>query len=379
MKRFVSPGFTAAVFGLCLIWINGPTMAIVPDKQESPQNAAAPIEPASYRIVGVGDIMMGSDWPLPILDPRVTPEGSAAAVIGPKIADMLQGADIAFGNYEGTIHSSDIGAKTCQDPRVCFVFRSPVFHAAYLAKAGFDLLSNANNHARDFGEAARQATYANLTQAGIGVSSADQDGLRLGQKILPDGTRVALLAFGHNPGLMSVTDLARVASLVREASAQTDILIVSCHIGAEGRDHQRVTRATEFFLGENRGNPFAFARTAVDSGADLVLCHGPHVARAIDVYKGRFIAYSLGNFWTYGRFNLNGPNALAPIVDVRVDKSGALQTARIVSARQNRPGGPMLDPTQEALKTIALLTAQDVPESGIRISEDGDVNWPGQP
>ena len=380
MKRVAATGMAMAVAsGLYFVFLNEPADAVAPAPLDSGAPPTAIAAPPSYRIVGVGDIMMGSDWPLPILDPRVTPEGAAADVVGPDIAALITGADIAFGNHEGTIHNSEVGAKACQNPRVCFTFRSPVFHAAYLAKAGFDMVSNANNHARDFGEDARRTTYANLTQAGIAVSAADQDGLRLGQKVLPDGTRVSLLAFGHNPGLMSVTNLARVADLVREADAAADILIVSCHIGAEGSDHQRVTRTTEMFLGENRGNPFAFARVAVDAGADIVFCHGPHVARAVEVYKGRFIAYSLGNFWTYGRFNLNGPNALAPIADLRVDKFGALRAARIVSARQVRPGGPKLDPTHEAARTMARLTAEDMPETGVKISETGDVSWPEKP
>jgi hypothetical protein len=142
---------------------------------------------------------------------------------------------------------------------------------------------------------------------------------------------------------MPVGNLDRVRSLVQQASALADFTIVSCHIGAEGSTRQHITRETEMFLGEDRGNPHAFAHTAVDAGADIILCHGPHVPRAVEVYKGRFIAYSLGNFWTFGRFGLNGANGLAPIVDLRVNKAGALQSARIVSARQAKPGGPRLD------------------------------------
>ncbi|MFM7028298.1 MAG: CapA family protein [Chakrabartia sp.] len=377
MKRVIASGVAVAMASaLYFMGFNGQSRASAPPAA-GPE--AKPATNPSYRIVGVGDVMMGSDWPLPILDPRVTPEGSAADVVGPEIAGLFKDADIAFANFEGTLHNSDVGSKLCQNPKICFTFRSPTFHADYLAKAGFDLVSNANNHARDFGETGRKATYANLTAAGLAVSAADQDGMRIGQKTLPDGTRVALLAFGHNVGLMPVTDLSRVTELVREASAASDILIVSCHIGAEGASRQNITRENETFIGENRGNPFAFARTAVDAGADIVLCHGPHVARAVEVYKGRFIAYSLGNFWTYGQFNLNGPNGLAPIVDLRVDKAGALQSARIVSARQTRPGGPVLDPTHEAARTIAELTASDLPEAGIQISATGEISWPGKP
>lgn len=350
-----------------------------PDPQANPASVPQVVAPdparESYRIVGVGDIMMGSDWPQPGMDPRVTPDADPVDVIGTEIKSLFAQADVTFGNFEGTIHSSSAGAKNCSNPAVCYVFRSPEFHAEYLRRAGFSLISNANNHARDFGEPGREMTFTNLRAAGLAVAGADQPGKRIAVQTLDDGTRVALVAFGHNPGLSSVSDLGGVRSLVSQASDQAEIVVVSCHIGAEGAKHDRVTRATETFLNENRGNPFAFARTAVDAGADAVFCHGPHIPRAIEVYKGRFIAYSLGNFWTYGRFNLNGHNGLAPIADIEVGKDGALQAARIVSARQDRPGGPYLDTTGAAARRIAELSQRDFPESGISIAADGTVSW----
>lgn len=337
---------------------------------------AAVAPEGGYRIVGVGDMMLGSDWPQPGMDPRVTEDADASAVLGPEIADLFQSADALFGNFEGTLHSSSAGAKACSNPSICFTFRSPEFHAAYLKRAGFDLISNANNHARDFGEGGRTLTYNNLVAAGFAVSASDHEGRRFGLYDMGDGTRVALVAFGHNPGLMRVQDLPRVSQLVREAGNLADIVVVSCHIGAEGSKHDRVTRATEMFLGEDRGNPYAFAHRAVDAGADVVFCHGPHVPRAVEVYQGRFIAYSLGNFWTYGRFNLSGISGQAPIADLRVAKDGSLLAARIVSARQDRPGGPYLDNSHAAARTIAMLTARDFPESGISFSDDGVMSWP---
>ena len=332
--------------------------------------------PATYRIIGVGDTMMGSDWPTPIMDPRVTPDGDPAAVIGADMKALFAQGDVVFANFEGTIHESSEGAKQCANPAVCFVFRSPPWHAAYLRSAGFTMLSNANNHARDFGEPGRSRTIEALTAAGFVLSASDQDGRRFGIQTLADGTRVALVAFGHNPGLMSVQNLPRVAELVREAQGQADMVIVSCHIGAEGRAADRITRDTEMFLGENRGNPYAFARTAVDAGADVVFCHGPHIPRAVEVYQGRFIAYSLGNFWTYGRFNLSDAAGLSPIADLQVARDGSLVSARIVSARQDRPGGPYLDPAGGAARQIAMLTARDMADTGTTVAEDGTVNWP---
>jgi hypothetical protein len=338
--------------------------------------AAAPAPRETVRIIGVGDIMMGSDWPQPYLDERMRPGGDPAEVLGADLLALLRSGDVTFGNFEGTLHGSDEGAKACRNPAVCYTFRSPPWHAAYLRDAGFTLISNANNHARDFGEGGRAETFRNLTAAGFAVSGGDADGTRYGLQKLADGTRVVLVAFGHNPGLMRVQDLPRVTELVRAAAARADIVVVSCHIGAEGSAQERLTRAPETFLGEDRGDPMAFARRAVDAGADVVLCHGPHVPRAVEVYKGRFIAYSLGNFWTFGRFNLRGMNGLAPVVDLAVARDGALRRARIVSALQTAPGGPRLDPTGAAAELMGRQSARDIPEAGIEIGADGEVRWP---
>jgi len=330
---------------------------------------------AIYDVIGVGDVMLGSDWPQPGMDPRVIPGANPADVIGPVLAQRFAAADVVFGNFEGTMHTSSEGAKACGNPRLCFSFRSPLFHARYLRAAGFTMMSNANNHSRDFGDSGRAATYRNLTAAGIAVAGADTEGTRIAYQIRPDGRRFALVAFGHNQGLLRVQDFDRVTAMVREAGAHADIVIVSCHIGAEGASRDQVTRANETFIGEDRGNPYKFAHTAVDAGADIVFCHGPHIPRAIEVYRGRFIAYSLGNFWTYGRFNLSGTSGLAAIAALQVDGAGELVSARILSARQDRPGGPYPDPDGGAARRIAELTARDFPEARITIDADGLVHW----
>ena len=161
-------------------------------------------------MVGVGDIMMGSDWPEPIMDPRVTPGANPQAVIGPELARLFGSADVVFGNFEGTIHTSSEGAKACSNPRVCFTFRSPLFHAAYLRRAGFSLVSNANNHSRDFGEANRAQTYRYLSQAGMAVAGPTRR-RRDGVQTLRDGRRFALVAFATSgcPG----HDYARVTQV----------------------------------------------------------------------------------------------------------------------------------------------------------------------
>lgn len=333
-------------------------------------------EAAEIRVIAVGDIMIGTDWPAPNLDPRVRLQGDPKEIYGREIADILTRGDVVFGNFEGTVHTLDRGAKVCTNPKVCFVFRSPPWYAEYLGRAGFNMMSNANNHARDFGLAGQLGTVTHLRAAGIAVSAADSDGLRIGYRTLPNGLRVALAAFGYGPGLLRAQNNDTLRRALAEARQTADVIIVSCHLGAEGAAYEHLTGGPETFLGEDRGDPAAFAHAAIDAGASLVLCHGPHVPRAVEVYRGRLIAYSLGNFWTYGAFNLSGPAGLAPIIDVTLDHQGRLKAARIHAARQTRPGGPQYDPEGGAIQRIAQLTAQDVAGSGTAVAADGEITWP---
>jgi poly-gamma-glutamate capsule biosynthesis protein CapA/YwtB (metallophosphatase superfamily) len=339
--------------------------------------AGAGAQGRAYKIIGVGDIMMGSDYPQPIMDPRVTPGADPAAMLGAPLARLLKEADVTFGNYEGTMHALNSGAKLCRNPTQCYVFRSPPFHAEVLRRVGFNLMSTANNHAGDFGDAGRTATYDSLRRAGIAVAGPDKDGQRTAVLRLADGTRIGLAAFGHNPGIPWLTDIPRAQQIVRELRRQSDIVIVSFHGGAEGGAVLRVPRQTEIFLNENRGDVYRFSHAVVDAGAHIVFGHGPHVPRAADVYKGAFIIYSLGNFWTYGRFNLKGPNGIAPVAEVNIDKLGRIMSARLHSVMQDHPGGPRMDPDSGAARLVAQLTAQDFPEVRAQFLPDGRIIAPG--
>lgn len=342
-------------------------------------SAAAQKAPAAktYRIIGVGDIMMGSNYPTPVMYPGLKPGADPASVIGAGLARILKSGDVTFGNMEGTIHTRKGPAKYCKNPRWCYVFRSPPFHARFLRQAGFNMMSLANNHAGDFLQPGRMATVANLRKAGIVVAGIDQKGYRTGILTLKDGTRVGLIAFAPNPGTIQINKIPRAQRLVRALARRTDITIVSFHGGAEGARHTRVPRKLEIFLGEWRGNVWKFAHAVIDAGADVVLGHGPHVPRAVEVYKRRFIIYSLGNFWTYGRFNLRGLGGVAPVADIRVTKAGQLVSARIVSAHQVGRGVPRLDPKGRAAAAVARLTRQDFPEGKLRFQPDGRISGPG--
>ena len=97
-----------------------------------------------------------------------------------------------------------------------------------------------------------------------------------------------------------------------QLAATHDIVIVSFHGGAEGNGAEMLPFAREIFAGEDRGNVVEFAHAMVDAGADLVLGHGPHVVRPMELYRDRLIAYSLGNFATYYGISVEGIRGIAP-------------------------------------------------------------------
>ena len=342
-----------------------------------PLAAPAGAQSGSYRVIGVGDIMMGSNFPSPVMHPRLRFGVDPVELIGGPLAGLLRSGDVVFGNMEGTIHTRAKPSKTCKDPKLCYVFRSPPFHADILKSIGFNAISMANNHSGDFFGPGRDATWKNLKRVGLAVAGYDKPERRYDILTLNDGTRVGIIGFGHNPGLLWLTDIRRAKRMVQALAKATDITIVSFHGGAEGREATRVPRKMEIAWGEKRGDVWRFSHGVIDAGADIVFGHGPHVPRAVEVYKGRFIAYSLGNFWTYGRFNLRGIGGIAPVADLRVDKTGKLLAARIHSIRQPMPGVPQLDPTGRAARLVAKLTAQDFPERRLRFAPDGTITGPG--
>ena len=120
----------------------------------------------------------------------------------------------------------------------------------------------------------------------------------------------------------------------------------------------------------------ADARVAIDAGADLVLGHGPHVLRGLELYQGRLIAYSLGNFATYGRFNLAGNQAIGAILHVELAKDGAFAGGKILPTQQVDKGLPRKDPQGRAIAMMKRLSQADFPRSAPAISETGEISAP---
>jgi hypothetical protein len=319
-------------------------------------------------ITGVGDIMLGSSYPSELYLP---PHDNPLLLIG-GLADTLAASDITFGNLEGSFLDYGEPVKKCRDTTRCYLFRMPERYAGALAASGFDIISLANNHFGDFGPAARNRTRRLLDSLGINYGGIFESLYSIFRK---DSLIYGFCAFAPNAGTVDINEIDKAEDIVRLLSDTCDIVIVSFHGGAEGVDYQSVPKAEEIFYGENRGDVYKFAHRMIDAGADVIFGHGPHVTRAIEVYNKRFIGYSLGNFCTYGKFNLSGPNGTAPVIKVNVDCEGRFLSGRIIPVYQTNPGGVRVDPSGRAIKKIRELTMLDFPESVISISDKGDINY----
>lgn len=339
-----------------------PTEVLVQEEVDLPVSRFIP---KSVSIVGVGDIMTGTQFPNSSYLPPHQGEDLWTAS-----ASIIQSADIAFGNLEGTILDGVGEPKECNNPDACYLFKMPVSMAYNLRESGFDLLSMANNHANDFGPAGRQSTLNTLDSLGI-QSAGSIERPYVITKI--NHLRVGFIAFAPNKGTLNFHNTDYALSLIRHLDSLSDLVIVSIHGGAEGEKNIHVTREIEYYYGENRGNIYAFSHQLIDAGADVIFGHGPHVPRAIELYRDRFIAYSLGNFCTYGRFNLKGKSGEAPLIRLETHPDGQFISGQLYAFRQSYADGPRLDPSGTVIQTIQKLSREDFPENPIDVDDQGRI------
>lgn len=348
-----------------------PAAAAVEDPPEVEMVAPAkPVPPptpdkAAMRIsiAAVGDMMIGTDYPQNHL-----PDDDGVSFLA-DVAPVLSAADIAFGNHEGVLVDGGEPGKKCSNPNACYLFRSPTRYAQHFRDAGFDVLSLANNHARDFGEEGRSSSMKAIAAAGMYHSGRVDDFA----SFEANGLKIAVLAYAVTKNSNMLLDYELAFATVADFAARHDIVVVSFHGGAEGADVTHLPFAEEEYYGEPRGDIVWFSRGVVDAGADLVIGHGPHVVRGMERYKDRLIAYSLGNFATYYGISVAGIKGIAPILTVNLDGDGKFVDGDIVSTIQLRPAGPSIDPENRALNLIRGLSIEDFGNPGLTFLPDGKV------
>ncbi len=321
-------------------------------------------EGTTVRLRAVGDMMIGTTFPSGVLNPDV--ENTFTGV-----QEWLSDADATFGNLEGPVCD---GGKTSKcrpgaPAGSCYAFKSPYAYKDLYKAAGFDVVSTANNHAADFGEFCRDQTEQAMDEVGIAHTGRPGDIATL--EI--NGLKIAVVGFHTSRNSHYINDHKTAVKIVQALDTENDLVIVSFHGGAEGSKAQHVPHGRETFYGENRGHLREFTHTVIDAGADMVWGHGPHVLRAMEIYKGRLIAYSLGNFATYGRFNLRGQQGLGVVLEAVLDADGQFVSGKLLPTKQIGRGVPVQDPDGKAIDVVRALSAQDFPSTGILVAQDGSI------
>jgi hypothetical protein len=340
-SRLLALGLTAAV------------AAVVSGSGASAGGGAVP----SFTFVAGGDIALKG------------PGATSSTFAG--IRRFLHG-DLVFGNLEGVL--AEGGAPKCAPYGVdsCFTFEAAPLSARALRAAGFTMLNLANNHAMDYGPPAQSQTMNALRAANL-----DYDGLPGQIELVQAGrVKVAVIGVAPYPWAQSLMDIKGTAALVRKAAKEADVVLVYMHAGAEGSSADHVPDGPEVFLGEQRGNPRAFAHAMIDAGAALVVASGPHTLRGVEWYHGHLIAYSLGNLAGSGTLAMGGTLSLSALLSVRLSASGKLLSGRLVPVRLVGQGTPEYDSSDASVAFIRTLSSEDFRSSRLKISSSGTLTPP---
>jgi poly-gamma-glutamate synthesis protein (capsule biosynthesis protein) len=306
---------------------------------KSPTPLAAPKPPPSISVVAAGDILLAR-----AMGEQMASTGDYSLAFS-GIATELKSASIAFGNLEGPF---------CEKPpytKEGMLFRVRPRGLDSLQLAGLDVVSVANNHFGDGGNACMEFSLSQLREAkiapvGAGLSFEEA---HAGAVLFRDGVRFAFLGYSYAPrndapgGINTVSgrNPVQVRVDVAAARARADVVIVSIHDGAEYS--RNVARETQ-----------QFARAAIDAGATAVFGHHPHVPQRVESYGNGWIFYSLGNFVFWQK----EPAATRTALLARLTFSGAkLEKVEALPVVIESPGIPRLAGEKESapiLKAIGL-------------------------
>ena len=311
----------------------------------------------TVTIAAVGDTELGNTPTLPS-DP-----GAYFRPIEHALA-----APIVFGNLEGTMTTATT-SKCHAHATNCLALKVPPSFARDYRAAGFTVLNAANNHSFDFGEAGALSTTAALRAAGIA-----QAGLPGEIGVVRDGSlRVAFVDFAPYANTNDLLNFAAARQLIIRAKREANVVVVYMHAGAEGASADQVTKREEHYVGEDRGNPFAFAHAAIEEGADLVIASGPHVLRGLEFYRGRLIDYSLGDFTNYDDFAHDGVLGLSCILHVTLEANGAVASAHFTSVVLRGVGQAFVDPSDAAAHFVNSLSREDFGTAAAIIEPNGSI------
>ncbi|HET9152330.1 MAG TPA: CapA family protein, partial [Gemmatimonadales bacterium] len=350
-----------------------PEVAPPPQPVPAPAAPAPPPRLSSIAAAFTGDINLGT-----ATLPDGLPPDSGRALLR-AAASTLKG-DLVVGNLEGVLADTGTSEKCIERRRGrervkpnCYAFRTPTWLARRLKDAGFTHLNLANNHSGDLGDAGRASTAVTLDSLALRhygpLGSIALDSIRRGDSL----SVVALVGFSTYPFSYNLLDSAASRAIVDSVRQVANVVIVTFHGGAEGVNAQHVGMVPESLATEPRGELRTWAHLMIDAGADAVIGHGPHVLRGIEFYRGKPVAYSLGNFATYRGFSLQGPLGITAVLHLEFGGDGRYLGGTLVPMIQRPRMGPAPDPKRQAIPLVRRLSQEDFGSAAAIITDAGAV------
>lgn len=276
--------------------------------------------------------------------------------------NLLTGADLTAGNLEGPITTRGVPAQNKQ-----YVFKGAPDLLKSLTDSGFDVVSLANNHTLDQGAQGLLDTIKHLDKAGLPhMGGGNNDAEAFAPTILEaSGVKVAYIGLSRvvpetnwkadkdHPGVAETYDSTRAVAAIKKAKEQADLVVIMVHWGVE-RAEQPVEHQT------------TLARQYIDAGADLVIGSHPHVLQGFEQYKGKWIAYSLGNFV----FNETATPRTKDtgVLEAACSKSGDCKlTIHPMVAKQSRPAPADPDKAKEIISYLTRISL------GAKVDAEGHI------
>ena len=301
----------------------------------------------SLKILFLGDLMLDRH-----VGEKIKAKGFDYLFAGLNTEIDFKSFDVINANLEGAV--TDNGAHYPPVMAYDFAFAPDVI--ANLKNYNLNYFNLANNHLSDQGEQGVKETYANLAKLNM-KSYGCPDGQTgdCGFYIADiGGFKIGFLGFSM---VYKKFDLGKAAKLVADLNNKTDLVIANIHWGTEYEHYFNKTQTET-------------AYQLIDAGADLIIGHHPHVVEGIEIYNGKPIFYSLGNFIFDQYFSADTQEELAVALEFNSDKKVAIKLLPLIS-RQAQPSLMIGADKEKYLKKIAGWSKGD--EKFKRQISDGEI------
>jgi len=288
-----------------IIPLRGESRRIIPEQKPS---WLLPAENPVITVAAVGDLMMSS-WIIEVV------QENGVDFPFDSTRQFIKSADVAIANLEAPLTAK---GERFEDKK--YTFKVPPHFVHGIANAGFDVVTMANNHIVDFGCDGIVNSFAALEEAGIRHCGAGQNRAEACAPTILDiyGIKVAFIGFSmtypeefwatqRRCGTCYPTEQL-LYEQITQAERMADLTVVSFHWGAEKHESPRAYQQN-------------YGRNAIDFGADLVLGHHPHVLQGLELYKGKLIVYSLGNY-VFASYSNAAKTSM--VLRARIDPNGLI-------------------------------------------------------